>query len=96
MAVRIGFILYFMFVEGEDEIKISNNIGVDPKVVCHFSGKPSTTRLSVAKYLYSVCSLDPLTLAPAGVDLRFTFVQDDKFTQKIKHGSTAILLPKNM
>ena len=23
----------------------------------------------------------------------FTFVQDDKFTQKMKHGSTAILLP---
>ncbi|MBR5860637.1 MAG: hypothetical protein IKY71_04740, partial [Bacteroidaceae bacterium] len=23
------------------------NIGVDPKVVCHFSGKPSTTRLNV-------------------------------------------------
>ena len=37
-------------------ITLSNNIGVDPKVVCHFSGKPSTTRLNVAKYLYSVCS----------------------------------------
>ena len=31
---------------------LSNNIAVDPNVVCHFSGKPSTTRLSVAKYLF--------------------------------------------
>ena len=28
-------------------ISKSKNIGVDPKVVCHFSGKPSTTRLNV-------------------------------------------------
>ena len=35
---------------------------------------------------------DPLTLAPSGVDR--WFVQDDKFAQKMKHGSTAMLLPK--
>ena len=29
-----------------------NNIAVDPKVVYHFSGEPSTTRLSKAKYLF--------------------------------------------
>ena len=32
-------------------IFLSDNIAVDPKVVCHFSGKPSTTRPSKAKYL---------------------------------------------
>ena len=31
--------------------KKSNNVKVDTYIVCHFSGKPSTTRLGIAKYL---------------------------------------------
>ena len=53
-------------------IILSNNIGVDPKAVCH------TEHSEVS--LFSAFSRS------------FTFVQDDKFTQKMKHGSTAILL----
>ena len=34
-------------------LNFSNNIEVDPGDSCHFSGKPSTTRLSKAKYLCS-------------------------------------------
>ena len=62
--------------------------------VCHFSGKPSTTRLSVAKYLFLTRFWDPLTLAPTGVDLRFTSVQDEQIHKNTNCGSTAILLLK--
>ena len=44
-------------------------------MLCHFSGKPSTTRLSVAKYLsprsYKILHILLLTLAPSGVDRWF-------------------------
>ena len=52
---------------------LSNNIGVDPKIVCH------TERSEVSLFSALLRS--------------FTFVQNDKFTQKMKHGSTAISLP---
>ena len=40
-------------LKGEGDSQLSNNIGIDPKVVCHFSGKPSTTRLSKESIYFS-------------------------------------------
>ena len=68
----------------QDNNNLSNNIGVDPKVVCHTERSEPTVD---ARRGQSQVSLFSVLLRS------FTFVQDDKFTQKIKHGSTAILLP---
>ena len=61
-------------------IKYSNNIGVDPKVVCHTERSEPTVD---ARRGQSQVSLFSALLRS------FTFVQDDKLTQKMKHGSTA-------
>ena len=62
---------------------ISNNIGVNPKVVCYTEHSEPTVD---ARRGQSQVSLFCAFLRS------FTFVQDDKFTQKMKHGPTAILL----
>ena len=43
----------------------SNNIAVDPNIICHAEQSEASIHILI---------LDPLTLAPSGVDLRFTSV----------------------
>ena len=68
-------------------------------MLCHFSGKPSTTRLSIAKYLSLHCCkfLHIRLLATLIENLFLMFLlrygQDDSFAKLIVFGSTAILLP---
>ena len=68
-------------------------------MLCHFSGKPSTTRLSVAKYLslrsYKILHIQLLATLIENLFLIFLlrYGQDDSFAKLIVFGSTAILLP---
>ena len=52
----------------------------DRRLVCHFSGKPSTTRLSKAKYLkFLLCEI--FDFSPCGRRPLVHFVQNDNFIE---------------
>ena len=75
-----GVLLFCMWCGFGGCFIIGNNIAVDTNIICHFSGKPSTTRLSKAKYLLLTRFRDP------SHPFRMTSPQKNNI------GSTSILL----
>ena len=82
-------------------IILGNNIAVDPKVVCHTERSEPTVD---ARRGQSQVSLFSALLRSFTFVIRYAhrehllmislrYGQDDKFTQKMKQGSTHILLP---